>query len=312
MNIIFMGSGKFAVPVLDKLMSSPYRIMGVITQPDRPAGRGQELMPTPVKEAAIAKGLHIFEPADVNSYEFIRELNALSPDIIVVCAYGQILKRDILTLPRYYCINVHPSLLPKYRGAAPVMRTLLNGETHTGVAIIKVIEALDAGPILGMRRYAIPEGAGTAEVEEILAAQGGELCVEVIQKIEQGTVLEVPQNDRDATYAKKFDKEEAQIDWRKTSKYLSNFVRAMQPNPGAYTFWSGERIKIHKAKPLPLENPPKGVNPGTIVFVRKDGIYVTCADGVLVVQELQPAGRNKMTAAEFKNGANIKVGDAFN
>lgn len=312
MNLIFMGSGKFAVPVLEKLAASNYRIMGVITQPDRPAGRGQETRPTPVKELALQKGLHLFEPADVNSYEFIRELNALSPDIIVVCAYGQILQRDVLTLPRYYCVNVHPSLLPKYRGAAPVMRTLLDGETHTGVTIIKVVEKLDAGPILGMRRLQVPAGAGTGELEELLAVQGAELLLEVIGKIEQGTVLEVPQDERDATYAGKFDKAAGQIDWRKNSKFLANFVRAMQPSPGAFTFLGGDRIKVFKAKPLALDKPPTGVNPGTVVYLRKEGIYVTCADGVLIIEELQPAGRNKMTAAEFKNGAKIQVGDAFN
>jgi methionyl-tRNA formyltransferase len=192
------------------------------------------------------------------------------------------------------------------------MQSILAGESNTGVAIIKVVEKLDAGPILGMRRVAMPEDATTGEVEHLLAVEGAELLTEVLEKIEKGTILEIPQDEREATYSGKIDTAQGQIDWRKQSKFLANFVRAMQPNPGAFTFYGGERVKVHKAKPLPLENPPKGVNPGTVVFVRKDGIYVTCADGVLVIQELQPAGRNKMTAAEFRNGAKIKVGDAFN
>jgi methionyl-tRNA formyltransferase len=312
MNLIFMGSGAFAVPVLEKLAGSSFRIMGVITQPDRPAGRGLKPGPTPVKTLAQQKSLHLFEPADVNSYEFIRELNALSPDVIVVCAYGQILKRDLLTLPRYFCVNVHPSLLPRYRGAAPVRRTLLNGETHTGVAIIKVVEKLDAGPILGMRRVSIPEDATSGSLEAALADQGADLLLEVLQKIEQGTVVEIPQDEREATYAGKLSAVDARIDWKKPSRYLANQIRALQPNPGAFTQWGSERLKISKARPLPLEQPAKGVQPGTVVFVRKDGIYVTCADGALVLQEIQPAGRSKMTALEFANGARIKVGDSFN
>ncbi|HTF56660.1 MAG TPA: methionyl-tRNA formyltransferase, partial [Planctomycetota bacterium] len=187
MNLVFMGTSEFAVPALDKLSGSPHRIMAVVTQPDRPAGRGLEVRTSPVKDVAVARSLHLFQPENVNEYEFLRELRALSPDVIVVVAYGQKLSNDILSLPRWYCVNIHPSLLPRFRGPAPVARAILRGETTGGVCVLKVIEKMDAGPVLGLVRVPIPPDATTPEFEAHLASVGADLLVEVLDNIANQT-----------------------------------------------------------------------------------------------------------------------------
>lgn len=310
MNIVFMGSGGFAVPILERLAASDGRLMAVVTQPDRPAGRGQELTQTPVKSAAQARGIHLFQPADVNSFEFIRELNGLSPDVIVVADFGQRLGREILALPRYYCINVHPSLLPRYRGAAPVPRALVNGDTYTGVTVIRVVDQLDAGPILGAVKVPIPPGISTGDLEATLARTGSDLVLEVLGKIEKGTALEIPQDERHATYAKKLDKIDGKIDWGQGAEAIASFVRAMDPYPGAYTFLAGQRTRVLQARSVVLQEPPT-LPPGTIVALDRKAIWVCCKDGVIGIEQLQPAGKNPMSAGDYLNGHRLRIGDAL-
>lgn len=308
MNIVFFGTSLFGIPALERLTQSGHRLQAVVTQPDRPRGRGQEIQPTPIKEAAVAKGIYLYQPEDCNEYSFIRELRALSPDVIVVVAYGQKLGDDILTLPRFYTVNIHPSLLPKYRGPAPVARALLNGDAQTGVSIIKVVQKMDAGPILGVRPVPVPPEATTPEMEDQLSKVGADLLIEVIDRIQKREVVEKPQIEREATYARKFEKKDGRIDWRKPALKIANFVRALQPFPGAFTFFNRTRVSLFKVKP---ERAPQRPNerPGLVTNLTADSFSVTCTDGVVKVLELQPESKRRMTAAEFLNGFPLKPGD---
>ena len=206
MNIVFFGTSGFAVPSLEKLLASSHRVLAAVTQPDRPAGRGQQMTASPIKEVALAKELHLYQPENCNEYEFLRELRALSPDVIVVVAYGQKLGNDILQMPRYYCLNIHPSLLPKYRGPEPVARAILNGDSHAGVCIVKVVEKMDSGPILGVARVPIPPEVSTPEMEDQLSMVGADLLVDVLDLVQERKAVEVPQDERESSYAKKFAK----------------------------------------------------------------------------------------------------------
>ncbi len=309
MNIVFMGTSEFAVPALEKLAGSSHRVMAVVTQPDRPQGRGLEVRSSPVKQAAAAKGTHLFQPEDVNNYEFLRELRALSPDVIVVVAYGQKLSNDILSLPRWYCVNIHPSLLPRFRGPEPVARAILRGETVGGVCIVKVVEKMDAGPILGVTRVPIPPDATTAEVEAQLAPIGADLLVEVLDAIAAQTVIELPQNERDATYAPKFEKNDGRIDWRKPAPRVKDFVRALQPFPVAFAFHNRARLAVWKVEAV--RGPRSNQRPGAIVAVDKERIRVACGEGEVALLEVQPENKKRMSATEWINGFQPKVGEAL-
>jgi methionyl-tRNA formyltransferase len=311
MNIVFFGTSGFAVPALEKLLASSHRVMAVVTQPDRPAGRGQQMTPSPVKEVAVAKELHLYQPENCNEYEFLRELRALSPDVIVVVAYGQKLGNDILQMPRFYCLNIHPSLLPKYRGPEPVARALLNGDSHAGVCIVKVVEKMDAGPILGVARVPVPPDTTTPEMEDQLSIVGADLLVDVLDLIQDRKVIEIPQDERDASYAKKFEKNDGRIDWRKPAQKIHNFVRALIPYPCAFTFLGGkQRVVIWKVKPNRYPQKPDH-RPGTILAVEKDSLRVASADGDVTILELQPENKRRMSAAEFINGHQPKPGQFF-
>jgi methionyl-tRNA formyltransferase len=309
MNLVFMGTSEFAVPALERLSGSPHRIMAVVTQPDRPAGRGLEVRTSPVKDVAVARNLHLFQPENVNEYEFLRELRALSPDVIVVVAYGQKLSNDILSLPRWYCVNIHPSLLPRFRGPAPVARAILRGETTGGVCVLKVIEKMDAGPILGVVRVPIPPDVTTPEFEAQLAKVGADLLVEVLDNIANQTVVEVPQEEREATYAPKFEKNDGRVDWRKPAARVRDFVRALQPFPGAFTFHNRGRLAVWKVEAV--RGPRSNQRPGTITAVEKDRVRVACGEGEVALIEVQPENKKRMTAAEFINGFQPKSGEVL-
>ncbi len=313
MNIVFFGTSGFAVPALDRLLASRHKVLAVVTQPDRPAGRGQELQSSPVKEVAVAKAMYLFQPENCNEYEFLRELRALSPDVIVVVAYGQKLGNEILQMPRYYCLNIHPSLLPKYRGPEPVARALLNGETHTGVCIVKVVEKMDAGPILGITRVPVPPEVTTPELEDQLSVIGADLLMEVLDRVEPRQAVEIPQEEREATYAKKFEKNDGRIDWKKTAGKVHHFVRALIPYPCAFSSFNGKtRVIFWKVKPNRYpQRPAPDHRPGNIVAVDKDFFTVATADGEVAVTELQPESKRRMSAAEFINGYQPKPGMFF-
>lgn len=310
MNLVFIGTSDFAVPALEKLLGGTHRVMAVVTQPDRPRGRGLEVSPSPVKQVAASRGIHLFQPENCNEYEFVRELRALSPDVIVVVAYGQKLGNDILTLPRWFCVNIHPSLLPRYRGPEPVARALLRGESVTGVCIVKVVEKMDAGPILGITRVPVPPDATTTELESQLAAVGADLLVEVLDSIQSQTFVELPQNERDATYAPKFEKNDGRIDWRKNAPRIRDFVRALQPYPVAFAFHRQQRLLVWKAEAVPGSKVNQ--RPGTVTAVEKDRVKVACGEHTeLALVEVQPESKKRMSAAEWINGHQPKVGDTL-
>lgn len=311
MNIVFFGTAGFAVPALEKLATSGrHKVLAVVTQPDRPAGRGQEMQASPVKEVALARNLFLYQPANCNEYEFLRELRALSPDVIVVVAYGQKLGNDILTLPRFQCLNIHPSLLPKYRGPEPVARTLLNGDAHTGVCVVKVVEKMDAGPILGVTRVPVPPEATTPAMEDELSVVGADLLMDVLEAVAERRAVEIPQDEREATYARKFEKNDGRIDWRKPAAKIQNFVRALQPWPCAFTFQGQARVVIHKVRAARYPAKPSH-RPGEIVAVEKDGFRIACADGDVTVLEIQPQNKRRMSGSEYVNGYQPKVGTLF-
>ena len=309
MNLVFMGTSEFAVPALDKLADGAHRVMAVVTQPDRPQGRGQEMRPSAVKEAAVRRGLHLYQPENVNDYEFLRELRALSPDVIVVVAYGQKLSNDILSLPRWCCVNIHPSLLPRFRGPAPVARAILRGESVGGVCVLKVVEKMDAGPVLGVARVPIAPDATTPEVEAHLAVVGADLLVEVLDDIAAQTAVELPQNEREASYAPKFEKNDGRIDWRKPAARVKDFVRALQPFPGAFTFHNRGRLAVWKVEAV--RGPRTNQKPGTITAIEKDRVRVACGEGEVALVEVQPENKKRMSAAEWINGFQPKGGEAL-
>jgi len=311
MNIVFIGTSGFAVPALEKLLASKHRVMAVVTQPDRPAGRGQQMTSSPVKEVAAAKDVHLYQPENCNEYEFLRDLRALSPDVIVVVAYGQKLGNEILQMPRHSCLNIHPSLLPKHRGPEPVARALLNGDAYTGVCIVKVVEKMDAGPILGVTRVPVPPDVTTPELEDQLSIVGADLLVDVLDLVQERRSVEIPQDEREATYAKKFEKNDGRIDWRKQAAKIQNFVRALIPYPCAFTLLGGkQRLVVWKVKGQRYPQKPDH-RAGTILAVEKDSIRVACVDGDVTILELQPENKRRMTAAEFVNGYQPKVGQFF-
>ncbi len=307
MNIVLFGTAHFAIPAMEKILASDHRLMAVVTQPDRPAGRGRGMRSSPVKEFALEHSVYLFQPENCSAYEFMRELRALSPDVIVAAAYGQKLSNAILALPRFYSINIHPSLLPRYRGPEPVARAIMNGESHVGVTIMKLVEKMDAGAILGITKIPLPEEATTPEMEDELARVGADLLIDVLGQIQDRSVVEVEQDEREATYARKFSKGDGRIDWRKPSFRIANFVRALIPYPCAHTFMGRMRVNIYKVRRL-QESRRQEHRPGAIVPGEKDELKVACGDGYVNVLELQPESRRRMSAAEFLNGYKPRPG----
>ncbi|WP_457678427.1 methionyl-tRNA formyltransferase [Thermovibrio sp.] len=301
-----MGTPHFAVPSLKRLYEAGYQISLVITQPDRPAGRGKKITPPPVKVEAQRLGIEVYQPEKVKeNEELYRKLKEISPDFIVVAAYGKILPKWLIELPKFMTVNVHASLLPKYRGASPIQAALLNGEKETGITIMKVIPELDAGDILSQKRVEIKEEDDAQTLHDRLAELGGELLVETLPKVVSGEVKPVPQDESKATYCPKIAKEMGRVDWSLPAERIFNMVRAFTPWPGAHTFFKGKRIKITKAKPVEL-----GGEAGKVIRAGKE-LIVGAGKGALKVERLKPEGRKEITGEEFVRGYRVKEGDAF-
>lgn len=303
MKIVFMGTPEFAVSSLNALYDSGHTISLVITQKDKPKGRGKKVLPTPVKERALALGLEVYQPDSVNSKESIDRLKAINPDCIVVAAFGQILKEEVLNLSKYGCLNVHASLLPKYRGAAPINWAIINGEEKTGITIMKMDKGLDTGDILKMREIPIEEDDDSSTITEKLAQLGGELIVETLDELEKGNINPIPQDDQLATYAPMLSKEIGRIDWNDNGDNIKNLVRGLKPWPLAYTLYEGENVKIHKVRKVEkFSDKPNG----TVVKVSDDGIFVNCKDSCIVIEELQFPGKKKLHVSEYLRGNQFK------
>lgn len=310
MNIVYFGTSKFAVPILTKLFESEHKVFAVVTTPDRPFGRGLEIKSSPIKEFAKEKSIHTLEPENLTDYQFMRDINALAPDIIVVAAYGKKISNEIIALPRFKTINVHPSLLPRYRGASPIQTAILNGDSVTGVTIALVTEKMDAGPILARREIKIPGDATAGELETILEQPAAQLLLHVIEQIKNGTAREFPQDNRFATITRKFTSNEARINWTLDTNRLYNFVRAFLPEPGPFTFYKGSRLKILKIKPILLRE-RHNFQPGTITLIDNDSFHVATRGGCVAVLQVHPENKKPMSAQDFINGYRVKVSDAL-
>jgi methionyl-tRNA formyltransferase len=308
LRVVFFGTPEFAVPTLDALLKSPYDVVGVITQPDRPRGRGQHTTASPVKAAALAAGTRVLQPATVKDPAFLAELSDLAPDLGVVAAYGQILTERALAIPRLGMINVHASILPRYRGAAPVHRAVINGEVETGVTIMRVVKALDAGPMLAEARRPIGPDETSEDVERELARIGASLLLSTLDRMAAGDAVETPQDDSRSTYAPRLTKEEGLIDWSRSARDVHNLVRGLHPWPHGYTFLKGQRLIVHRTSHVA----GRGLGPpGAIVEASGDELLVATGDGGILLLSLQTEGKRPMSAREFLSGHHLGPGDRF-
>ena len=297
-----MGTSPFARPTL-RALSDSEEVIAVITQPDRPRGRGQAVAPSPAKEFALDLGLQILQPERVKDPQFIAQLEGLGPDVIVVAAFGQILPPAVLDLPPLGCINVHPSLLPKYRGAAPINWAIINGESKTGVTTYVMDEGMDTGPILLTREVEIGLDETAEELGDQLATIGGDLARETIKGLKEGTLQPIPQDEQGATYAPLLKKADGLIQWKEAADRIRNQIRGMVPWPVAFTWWQGKRMKVFRGR----TGDGTGA-PGEITSV-DNGIEVSCGEGSLLIEELQLEGGRKMGWEEFTRGHQLTPGE---
>lgn len=307
MKIVFMGTPAFAVPSLQMLVDEGYEVVAVITQPDRPQGRKKILAPSPVKEAALALGLPVLQPERMRRPEAVAELAAYEPDLIVTAAYGQILPKAVLDLPRNGCVNVHGSLLPKYRGGAPIQRSIINGEKVLSVTLMYMAEGLDIGDMISRVEVAIEAEDTSGTLFEKLSLAGRDLLKSEMPRLVSGKVQAVQQDDSEATYAPNLNREDERLDWNASSRDNYNRIRGLVPFSGAFTLWNGETFKAWASK-LPEEQKASDSAPGTVLSVTEQGVEVKTGDGSLLLTTVQPAGKKAMSAADFSRGAVMKPG----
>lgn len=309
MKIVFMGTPAFAVPSLRMLLEEGYEVAAVVTQPDRPQGRKKTLMPSPVKEAALELGLPVLQPERMRRPEAVAELAAYEPDLIVTAAYGQILPKSVLDLPRNGCVNVHGSLLPKYRGGAPIQRSIINGEKLTGVTLMYMAEGLDTGDMISRVEVPIEEDDTSGTMFGKLSIAGRDLLKAEMPRLAAGRVEAEVQDESEATYAPNLSREDERIDWTAGSLETYNRIRGLVPFSGAFTLWDGETFKVWAAA-RPVQGGAAGGNaaPGTVLSVSERGVEVQTGDGILVLTTVQPAGKKAMSAADFSRGATLKPG----
>jgi methionyl-tRNA formyltransferase len=305
-RVLFMGSPQFAIPTLQALIAG-YQVVGVVTQPDRPSGRGQQLHPPPVKELAQAHGLPVLQPASLRSPEAMAELQALRPDVIVVAAFGQILRPAVLDLPPFGCLNVHASLLPRWRGAAPIAAAILAGDETTGVTIMRMDPGLDTGPVLRQDSLPIAPDDTTESLGEKLARLGADLLLDTLPDWLAGRLEPQPQDETQVTLAPQLKKEQGHVDWGEPAEAIARRVRAFHPWPGTFTTWQGAPLRILRASAESSSAPSEEVLPGTVVAT-PDGLAVATGRGTLRLIEVQPAGKRPMPADAFVRGARGFVG----
>ena len=302
-----MGTPDFAVPTLEALIGAGHELAAVVTQPDKPKGRGKAVLMTPVKERALECGIPVYQPKRVREPEFLDVLRKLNPDVIVVVAFGQILPREILTLPPFGCVNVHASLLPKYRGAAPIQWAVIDGETVSGVTTMQMNEGLDTGDILEQEEISLdPEETGGSLFEK-LASLGGKMILSTLKGLEDGSIIPRAQGEMTTPYAKMLTKAMGEIDWSMDAASIERLVRGLNPWPSAYTYVNGKTLKIWKVR---VEAGEAGNEPGQ-VRVTKDRLLVETGNGVLSILELQLEGKKRMEAAAFLRGFSIETGKKF-
>ncbi len=311
MTVVFYGTPAFAVPALTRLLDSRHRIAAVVTQPDRPRGRGQRIVPSPVKRTATAQGVRILQPERLDDGEFPAALSALEPDLAIVAAYGRMLPDVVLTAPRLGTINIHPSLLPKYRGAAPVQRAIIAGETETGVTIMRLVHEMDAGPMFAWRKRPIAGDETSDVVEADLACLGADVLLEVVRDLETGAATEHPQDHAAATFAPRLSRADGEIDWRAPASEIHNLVRGVRPWPHASSVLAGARHLIHRTAigaPVGADAP----TPGTILEASGDRLVVSTGHGgAVAILEIQPEGRRRLATRAFLAGHRGLRGQRF-
>lgn len=309
MKILFMGTPDFAIPSLETLLAAGHELCGVFTQPDKPKNRGMKLQPTPVKECALSHNVPVFQPRKMRDGEAMGYIREMDPELIVVAAYGRILPDEILDYPKLGCINVHSSLLPKYRGAAPINWAILNGERETGVTIMHMATELDAGDIIAQSATPIGANETAPELFQRLAELGAKRLVQVVDQIAAGTAVRTPQDHHMSTYAPMLSKELSPMDWSKEAQILHNQVRGLLPWPAASADFGGTRCKVFSTDVI---DGTTNLRPGTVLEVGKQGIVISCGNGTMLrISELQPAGGKRMKAADYLRGHPLMVGEAF-
>ena len=322
MRIVFMGTPDFSVPALNALVDAGHEVAAVVTQPDRPKGRGKDVQMTPVKLQALEYGIPVYQPEKVKDPAFVEILKELHPEAIVVIAFGQILSKAILDIPPYGCVNIHASLLPKYRGAAPIQWAVIDGEKETGVTTMMMDVGLDTGDMLEKAVIPIEEKETGGSLHDKLSMAGGDLILSTLKKLEEGTLVRTPQTDEGTCYAKMLTKSLGDIDWNQGAVSIERLIRGLNPWPSAYTMWNGKTIKIWAADVIagreaaeflsesgvPAET---GTAPGTVVCSDKRGLVVCTGGGLLSIRELQMEGKKRMDTPAFLRGYPIPAGDVF-
>lgn len=309
MKIVYMGTPDFAVLPLRAMKEAGFEVAAVVTQPDKPKGRGKTMMPTPVKEEAVALGIPVYQPVKVKEPEFLETLKEIAPDIIVVAAFGQIIPKTILNLPRFGCINIHASLLPKYRGAAPIQQAVIDGEKESGVTIQKMGEGLDTGDMISKAVAVLaPEETGGSLFDKLSKA-GADLLVKTLPSIFDGTAVYEKQPEESPTpYASMITKKMGLLDFTKSAEVLERLVRGLNPWPSAYTFLNGKTLKVWKSR---VGEEKGSALPGTVVKTDKNGIHVACCDKTLILEEIQIEGKKRMDADAFLRGYPVETGTKF-
>lgn len=310
MKTVFMGTPDFAVPPLKALVEAGYEVTAVVTQPDKPKGRGKTMMPTPVKAEALLHEIPVYQPQKIRkNEEFLETLRQIDPDIIIVAAFGQIIPKEVLELPKYGCINIHASLLPKYRGAAPIQQAVIDGEKESGVTIMQMGEGLDTGDMISKIVIPLDKEETGGSLFGKLAQAGAELLIKTLPSIEQGTAVREKQPEESPTpYAAMITKQQGLMDFSKTAEELERLVRGMNPWPSAYTFLNGKTLKVWKCK---ISEEKTDAACGTITAADKEGIHVACKQGVLLLTEVQLEGKKRMDTEAFLRGYHIEKGTVF-
>lgn len=311
MRVIFMGTPDFAVGTLEALIEAGHEVCLAVTQPDKPKGRGKEMQYPPVKDAALAHGIDVYQPVKVRNPECVAELRKYQADVIVVVAFGQILPKEILDMTPYGCINVHASLLPKYRGAAPIQWAIIGGEEVTGITTMQMDEGLDTGDMILKAEVSITEDETGESLHDKLAATGAALCVETLEALDEGTAVFEHQGESPTSYAKMLDKKMGDIDWNKTAIEIERLVRGLNSWPSAYTHWEDKVVKIWNAKAQPSTEQAKGTTPGTVTEVTKEYFVVQTKEGTLRVNEVQLPGKKRMETSAFLRGYTLEKGTVF-
>lgn len=306
-RVVFMGTPDFSVPILRSLVDHSYEVAAVITQPDKPAGRKRKLTPPPVKMEAQRLGLSVLQPKKVREEDALQTISDLDPDVIITAAYGQLLPQKLLDIPKVGCINVHASLLPRWRGAAPIHRALLQGDDRTGITLMEMVLELDAGPVLGVRELPIDVDDTVGTLHDKLSELGSELVISLLPDYLAGKIAPTPQPTQGVTYANRILSEDEELDFHSTAKHVHNHVRGLCPWPGARTTWKGQRLKVWKTH-RPAVNAAEqrkgslAKNPGTVYRTSKGVVVVQCADGPLQLIQVQPAGKKVMSAEDWFRG----------